>query len=76
MKKLELLSKRTNIAIVQCNSTLYINNITKKRSPLFLKRYFSNENQSGGGELVDDPILLNDGKQAMVKFKQPKGTRL
>ncbi len=75
MKRLELLSNRKNIVIIRCHAktTLYIKSITRKRDKIFLRRYFSNENQSGGGDIIGDPVLLNDGKEAIVKFKQPEG---
>lgn len=75
MNRLELLSKRKNIVIVRCHAktTLYIRSITKIRDNTFLRRYFSNENLSGGGDIISDPVLLNDGKEAIVNFKQPEG---
>ena len=61
------------ITKISTQNTIRITKIDKKRSPQFLKNYFSNQRQSGGGELASVPTLLEDGKVALVSFKQSPG---
>ena len=62
-----------DITVTRCQNTLRITKIGKRRTTQFLKNYFSNESRSGGGELVSVPTLLEDGKVALVSFKQSQG---
>ena len=60
------------VAKYYAQNTIRVTNI-KKRSAEFWKRYFSNESRSGGGELASVPTLLEDGKVALISFKQSQG---